>query len=70
VGAENLRLNRRLITAQDDERRRTALELHEVGPCLFGRKRDRRGHFRFVPLQLAEGRDWFRALVRSIQARL
>jgi two-component system sensor histidine kinase UhpB len=39
VGAENLRLNRRLITAQDDERRRTALELHdEVGPCLFGLK--------------------------------
>ena len=39
VSAENLRLNRRLITAQDDERRRTALELHdEVGPCLFGLK--------------------------------
>jgi two-component system sensor histidine kinase UhpB len=37
--AENLRLNHRLITAQDDERRRTALELHdEVGPCLFGLK--------------------------------
>ena len=37
--AENLELNRRLITAQDDERRRTALELHdEVGPCLFGLK--------------------------------
>ncbi|HEY2530692.1 MAG TPA: ATP-binding protein [Xanthobacteraceae bacterium] len=37
--AENQRLNRRLITAQDDERRRTALELHdEVGPCLFGLK--------------------------------
>jgi two-component system sensor histidine kinase UhpB len=35
--SENLRLSRRLITAQDDERRRTALELHdEVGPCLFG----------------------------------
>jgi two-component system, NarL family, sensor histidine kinase UhpB len=35
--SENLQLNRRLITAQDDERRRTALELHdEVGPCLFG----------------------------------
>ena len=32
-------LNRRLITAQDDERRRTALELHdEVGPSLFGLK--------------------------------
>jgi two-component system sensor histidine kinase UhpB len=37
--AENLALNRRLISAQDDERRRTALELHdEVGPCLFGLK--------------------------------
>ena len=37
VRAENLQLNRRLITVQDDERRRTALELHdEVGPCLFG----------------------------------
>jgi two-component system, NarL family, sensor histidine kinase UhpB len=36
---ENLALNRQLITAQDDERRRTALELHdEVGPCLFGLK--------------------------------
>jgi two-component system sensor histidine kinase UhpB len=37
--AENNALNRRVITAQDDERRRTALELHdEVGPCLFGLK--------------------------------
>jgi two-component system, NarL family, sensor histidine kinase UhpB len=37
--AENSRLNHRLITAQDDERRRTALDLHdEVGPCLFGLK--------------------------------
>jgi two-component system, NarL family, sensor histidine kinase UhpB len=37
--AENLMLNRRLIHAQDDERRRTALELHdEVGPSLFGLK--------------------------------
>src|SRR5215467_106951 len=36
---ENLTLNRQLIRAQDDERRRTALELHdEVGPCLFGLK--------------------------------
>ncbi len=37
--AENVDLNRRLITAQDDERRHTALELHdEVGPSLFGLK--------------------------------
>jgi two-component system sensor histidine kinase UhpB len=36
---ENIALNRRMITAQDDERRRTALELHdEVGPSLFGLK--------------------------------
>jgi two-component system sensor histidine kinase UhpB len=37
--AENLALSQRLITAQDDERRRTAMELHdEVGPSLFGLK--------------------------------
>ena len=37
--AENDELNHRLISAQDDERRRTALELHdEVGPSLFGLK--------------------------------
>jgi two-component system sensor histidine kinase UhpB len=37
--SENEALNRRLITAQDDERKRTALELHdEVGPSLFGLK--------------------------------
>ena len=37
--ADNEKLNHRLITAQDDERRRTALELHdEVGPSLFGLK--------------------------------
>jgi two-component system, NarL family, sensor histidine kinase UhpB len=36
---ENRRLSKRLITAQDDERRQTALDLHdEVGPHLFGLK--------------------------------
>ena len=34
--AANGRLNRQLLTAQDDEGRRIALELHdEFGPCLF-----------------------------------
>jgi two-component system sensor histidine kinase UhpB len=37
--SENDQLNRRLISAQDDERRNTARELHdEFGPCLFGLK--------------------------------
>src|SRR5262249_60427633 len=37
--AENAELNRRLLTAQDDERKRPAPELHdEVGPSLFGLK--------------------------------
>jgi two-component system, NarL family, sensor histidine kinase UhpB len=39
VRAENETLTHRLITVQDDERRRTALDLHdEVGPSLFGLK--------------------------------
>jgi two-component system sensor histidine kinase UhpB len=34
---DNTRLNRRLITVQDDERRQIATELHdELGACLFG----------------------------------
>jgi two-component system, NarL family, sensor histidine kinase UhpB len=53
--AENTQLNRRLITAQDDERRRTALELHdEVGPCLFGLKANLASIAKAVPA-LPEG---------------
>ncbi|HWE20221.1 MAG TPA: ATP-binding protein [Hyphomicrobiaceae bacterium] len=34
---DNARLNRRLVTVQDDERREIATELHdELGACLFG----------------------------------
>ena len=35
--------------------------------CGFLSKHDRRAYFRIVPMQLAEARDWFRALVQSIQ---
>ncbi|WP_178133296.1 ATP-binding protein [Vineibacter terrae] len=36
---DNARLNRHLVTVQDDERRQIAMELHdELGPCLFGLK--------------------------------
>lgn len=35
--ADNARMNRRLVTLQDDERRQVAMELHdELGPCIFG----------------------------------
>ncbi|YBV93867.1 histidine kinase (plasmid) [Phyllobacteriaceae bacterium JZ32] len=35
--ADNARINRRLVTIQDDERRQVAMELHdELGPCVFG----------------------------------
>jgi hypothetical protein len=37
--------------------------------CGFVSKHDRRGYFRIVPMQLAEARDWFRALLQGIQAR-
>jgi two-component system sensor histidine kinase UhpB len=37
--ADNLRLNRRLVEVQDNERRQLAVELHdEFGPCLFSLK--------------------------------
>lgn len=37
--ADNVRLNRRLVAVQDNERRQLAIELHdEFGPCLFSLK--------------------------------
>ncbi|KXF75086.1 hypothetical protein ATN84_20600 [Paramesorhizobium deserti] len=37
ANADNARINRRLVTIQDDERRQVAMELHdELGPCVFG----------------------------------
>ncbi|TWG89896.1 two-component system sensor histidine kinase UhpB [Mesorhizobium sp. J18] len=39
ANADNIRLTKRLISVQDDERRQIATELHdEIGPCLFGMK--------------------------------
>ena len=53
--AENDKLNHRLITAQDDERRHTALELHdEVGPSLFGLKANA-GSIATAAAELPEG---------------
>jgi two-component system, NarL family, sensor histidine kinase UhpB len=61
--AENARLSQRLITAQDDERRRTALELHdEVGPSLFGLKANA------TSIAKAAG-DMPEAAARSVAAR-
>lgn len=56
--AENKSLNRRLISAQDDERRQTALDLHdEVGPCLFGLQAN--------ATSIAKGSDGAQARVRA-----
>jgi len=62
LAAENARLNHRLVTAQDDERRRTALDLHdEVGPSLFGLKASATSIVKAV----GDGADPFAARVRE-----
>jgi two-component system sensor histidine kinase UhpB len=59
---ENRQLSRRLITAQDDERRHIALELHdEVGPCLFGLK----AHAASIATTVGQGEDRIARQVRE-----
>jgi two-component system, NarL family, sensor histidine kinase UhpB len=67
--AENTTLNRRLITAQDDERRRTALELHdEVGPCLFGLKANLGSIARALPALPGDARTTVSDCLRDMSA--
>ncbi|GJD52246.1 hypothetical protein OPKNFCMD_5009 [Methylobacterium crusticola] len=73
--AANRRLNRQLLTAQDDERRRTALELHdEFGPCLFALEANSSSIARIagtleapVRERLAQRTDDISAIVRRVQ---
>ena len=68
--AENSELHRRLITAQDDERRLTALELHdEVGPSLFGLKANAASIVAHAPSSdLAERAREMLAIIDHLQA--
>jgi two-component system, NarL family, sensor histidine kinase UhpB len=68
--AENSQLHRRLITAQDDERRFTALELHdEVGPSLFGLKANAASIVAHAPSSdLAERAREMLAIIDHLQA--
>lgn len=70
LGAENNELHRRLITAQDDERRLTALELHdEVGPSLFGLKANAASIAAHAPSSdLAEQAGEMLAIIDHLQA--
>ncbi|KQP09775.1 ATPase [Methylobacterium sp. Leaf99] len=55
--AANGRLNRQLLSAQDDERRATALELHdEFGPCLFALEANAASVIRMARAEIAPDR--------------
>ncbi|GJE33184.1 ATP-binding protein [Methylobacterium oxalidis] len=67
VRAANGRLNRQLLTAQDDERRRTALELHdEFGPCLFALEANAASVGRIAQGQATPDRDKLAARAADI----
>jgi two-component system sensor histidine kinase UhpB len=67
--AENADLAQRLITAQDDERRHTALELHdEVGPCLFGLTANAGSIAKLAPPDMAERARDMLAIIERLQA--
>jgi len=64
---DNARLGKRLITAQDDERRRTALELHdEFGPCLFALEANAASVARIAQGQATPDRDKLAARAADI----
>ncbi len=65
--AANRRLNRQLLTAQDDERRRTALELHdEFGPCLFALEANAASVIRIADAPAPPDRDRLRQRAQDI----
>lgn len=65
--AANGRLNRQLLTAQDDERRRTALELHdEFGPCLFALEANAASVIRIADAEALPDRDRLRQRAQDI----
>lgn len=69
VRAANGRLNRQLLTAQDDERRRTALELHdEFGPCLFALEANAASIARIASGPMEPNRDKLAARAAEISA--
>ena len=77
VRAANGRLKRQLLTAQDDERRSTALELHdEFGPCLFALEASAASVGRIATgavepdrTKLAARASEIAAIVRQVQSR-
>lgn len=65
--AANGRLNRQLLSAQDDERRRTALELHdEFGPCLFALEATAASVVRMAEAEAPPDRDRLRQRAQDI----